>query len=562
MYKNITIVIGITILFLGTCITPSVANNSIEQSFTPTFKGKTLYVGGSGEGNYSKIQDAINDTMDGDTVYVFNGLYNESVNIDKSIDVIGEDKYSTIIDGQKKRARVVKLRVDGITFSGFSVIHSRDWANDAGIYIYSSYNVIKNNIIKDNKGGEGGIAVDGDYNLIYNNIVRKNGEFGIFIGYQDHYNVISGNIIENHYRGMWLAADHGNVVANNYISNNSNDGIMIRGVEDYDVHDNIIENNNGAAIRIEWDASNVLVYSNIIKNNGEGLVINDATYITVAGNSFYVSGIRLKGNKLDHWISHKINNNTINGRSINYFKSKTDLVVPSNTSQLILGDCSNCSVKDLHISNVYYGIQLGFSNGNNIVSNEFNDNVGPCIFITSSSNNVIDSNLIINTIGTGIVIGGNSQNNEITKNNILNNTDGIKIGEKSSLNIICDNNIENNENRGVYLVGSENKIYRNNFKQNYWGVILDFSYNNSIFENNFIRNNFLGSFRVDYTRIHDNNWDKNYYSFYFRIFPKIIWGRVKTKYYWIPGDNYKMYIYRHGINFDWNPAEEPYDIEV
>jgi len=550
------------ILFLGNFITPSIA---VDNPIKTISNGNTLYVGGSGPDNYTSIQNAIDDASNGDIVYVFNGIYNESVNIDKSINVIGEDKHTTIIDGQEKRTRVVKLRVDGITFSGFSVIHSRDWANDAGIYIYSSYNVVKDNIIKDNFGGEGGIVVDGDYNEIINNVIKNNKRDysqGILIGYQDHFNVVSGNIIDNNYLGIWLAADHGNVVVGNHISNNSNEGIILRGVEDYEIHNNIIENNNGAAIRIDSDASNVLVYGNFIKNNGEGLVVNDATNITVAGNSFYIKGIRLKGNKLDYWISHEIYDNTINGKTINYYKSQNDLDIPSNTGQLILGNCSNFVVKDLHISNVDYGIQLGFSNGNNIVSNEFNDNIGPCIFITISSNNVIYDNLIINNLGTGIVISGNSQNNEIIKNNLLNNKDGIKIGEKSSLNVIHNNNIENNENRGVYLIGSENEIYRNNFKQNFWGVILESSYDNLISENNFIRNNFPGFFWADYTKIHDNKWHRNYFGFGFGIFPKIIWGIVRTRFFWEVGPGVEMYFFRPGINFDLNPALKPYDIEA
>jgi hypothetical protein len=52
MHKNILTVVGITILFLGTCITPSVAINNPIKSI---FNGNTLYVGGNGEGNYTKI---------------------------------------------------------------------------------------------------------------------------------------------------------------------------------------------------------------------------------------------------------------------------------------------------------------------------------------------------------------------------------------------------------------------------------------------------------------------------------------------------------------------------
>ena len=41
----------------------------------PISNDNTLYVGGSGEGNYTKIQDAIDDASDGDIVFVYNGTY-------------------------------------------------------------------------------------------------------------------------------------------------------------------------------------------------------------------------------------------------------------------------------------------------------------------------------------------------------------------------------------------------------------------------------------------------------------------------------------------------------
>jgi hypothetical protein len=44
--------------------------NTREQP-SPLTRGKTLYVGGSGEGNYTKIQDAIDNASKGDTVFVY-----------------------------------------------------------------------------------------------------------------------------------------------------------------------------------------------------------------------------------------------------------------------------------------------------------------------------------------------------------------------------------------------------------------------------------------------------------------------------------------------------------
>ena len=51
-----------------------------------------IYVGGSGTDNYSSIQEAINDSSDGDSIFVYRGIYNETLIVNKSINLIGGNK--------------------------------------------------------------------------------------------------------------------------------------------------------------------------------------------------------------------------------------------------------------------------------------------------------------------------------------------------------------------------------------------------------------------------------------------------------------------------------------
>ncbi|MBE3093908.1 MAG: hypothetical protein IMZ52_02670, partial [Actinobacteria bacterium] len=64
------LVVGIILLFIGTGIIPAIAQES-EKPSQSTSRGNWLYVGGSGPGNYSSIQAAINATSSGDTVFVY-----------------------------------------------------------------------------------------------------------------------------------------------------------------------------------------------------------------------------------------------------------------------------------------------------------------------------------------------------------------------------------------------------------------------------------------------------------------------------------------------------------
>ena len=66
--KRKWLAIGIILLFVGTCIIPAIAKNT-EKPLSAS-RGNWLYVGGSGPGNYTRIQDAIDASNDGDPNYL------------------------------------------------------------------------------------------------------------------------------------------------------------------------------------------------------------------------------------------------------------------------------------------------------------------------------------------------------------------------------------------------------------------------------------------------------------------------------------------------------------
>ena len=108
--------------------------------------GNVLYVGGTGPGNYSKIQDAIDNASDGDTIFVYDDSspYYENLVINKSIKLIGENRETTIIDGMEK-GYVIKINAENITISNFKIRNGapKKW----GIGIFSDNAKILNNII-------------------------------------------------------------------------------------------------------------------------------------------------------------------------------------------------------------------------------------------------------------------------------------------------------------------------------------------------------------------------------------------------------------------------------
>jgi len=125
-----------------------------------TNSNKTIYVDDDGGADYLKIQDAIDNANNNDTIFVYSGTYYENLVVNKTLTLIGEDKNKTIIDG-KKENNTVELAKEKIQISNFTIINSSidKWYN-AGIRISSSNCIINDNIIKENMLGVFGKRVE------------------------------------------------------------------------------------------------------------------------------------------------------------------------------------------------------------------------------------------------------------------------------------------------------------------------------------------------------------------------------------------------------------------
>ena len=161
--KKIILSAIIGILFLSIFST-TLAFNDSQDLLTTNYNGNTLYVGGNGPGNYTTIQDAIDDANNGDTIYVYSGTYSENIELDKRLNLIGEDKTTTIIDGSQQGC-TIDLSSENTLIDSFTIIgggfDTDDFVNffRAGIRITGSNNIITNNIFRKNCLGISGVRV-------------------------------------------------------------------------------------------------------------------------------------------------------------------------------------------------------------------------------------------------------------------------------------------------------------------------------------------------------------------------------------------------------------------
>ena len=275
-----TLVIGILILFIAASLIPSVGGTFVDNKPNYTISdANILYVGGSGPGNYTSIQDAIDDANDGDTVFVYDDSspYVENLIVEKSIRLIGEDKYTTIIDGNRTEdLDVIHIESDGVLVQSFTIQGSNlrgVWPDYCcGIETRSNNNTIKENIIRDNDNGIAiGIIVENESNnnIIQSNIITENDQVGIHVTWSKN-NVFEENLIySNKYHGiMFLSRCHNNIIIRNNISSHEQVGIVLSHSNNNTIQYNNVVKNNRYGISISTSTKNKVINNNIFDNRG------------------------------------------------------------------------------------------------------------------------------------------------------------------------------------------------------------------------------------------------------------------------------------------------------
>jgi len=280
MKKGLICILVCTLMIVSTVV-PIAATTESKKTSHPLTMGNTLYVGGSGPGNYTKIQDAVNDSSDGDTVFVYDDSspYVENIVINTSISLIGEDKNTTIIDSANNN-NIVNITADNVMIMRFTIQNS----NDSGIFINSNNNRITDNILSDNflgistSWGEpfqssqnntitnnriirngGGITFwGGKNNIITSNIISEN-EGGIMLFGVMNSN-ISFNIISENENGVFTMIAYHTVIYRNNISYNRNIGLFTAGTNADKILQNNFIGNNRSAISSQWFPSGIKMW--------------------------------------------------------------------------------------------------------------------------------------------------------------------------------------------------------------------------------------------------------------------------------------------------------------
>lgn len=221
--------------------------NPMDTSQVPCRSGKTLYVGGSGPGNFSRIQDAVDNTSDGDTVFVYDDAapYYESVAIHTSISLKGENRETTSIEGVHY---AVTIYADGVSVSGFRISNIGDFWNCYGFEVVSNGVTISDNNIVNNLRMVGVSLEASSYSTVSGNIIENNRYHGIRLQYCSHTTVVNNTVVNDRGYGIYLWGSSDNVIVGNTIEQSFWTGLICgeNCTNNILYHNNLVENAGNA----------------------------------------------------------------------------------------------------------------------------------------------------------------------------------------------------------------------------------------------------------------------------------------------------------------------------
>jgi len=272
--------------------------------------------------SHQDIQSAVDAASDGDTIYVYNGTYNENVIVDKNITIIGNGSMDTIVDGGGS-GNVFNVTGENVTIMGFNVTNGNTGVNFTGSGVGESNGRIESCVITDNwnvglfigslsrfVAYDNHISFNGDgvwingsthveiiNNWIYNN-TRGGGQWndGIRLNQESNNNTIEGNVIfwQDYGIDFYIGTFWDDIVRNNLFYGHGYDGIYaeylmgLRGIGTSIYRNEFYDNTRGMYLSYSEGTD---IYQNDVHNNtSQGIETYGCTQLSIFNNSAYGNG--------------------------------------------------------------------------------------------------------------------------------------------------------------------------------------------------------------------------------------------------------------------------------
>jgi len=305
MHNNIISVVGITILFLGTCITPSATSGFTSSRFTNGNKIITVD-DEPGDADFTSIKEAMNYSSPGDTIEVYSGTYPEDgIRIVKeNITLLGmsyelgggNDTGKPFIEGNGTDI-IIRVEASYVIVSNFRIEKSFSMACiylGTDIMGNQNNNTISDCIIRNSAHSGIGIGDIGKNIRIINNEISNCNTYGINAPrFALSLNIIGNIITDCLQSGIYFSGSGDNISYN--IIKRCNRGILVYGGNNI-VYGNDIEDCSVGVISVGLGFGNT-----ITKNNFKNYSLNGCWWERTL-QIYLIDGVFK--DKKDRWIDN------------------------------------------------------------------------------------------------------------------------------------------------------------------------------------------------------------------------------------------------------------------
>jgi len=385
------------------------------------------------------------------------------------------------------------------------------WNNtNYGIHLSSSSNNTLTNNTANSNPGEGIHLSSSNNNNLTNNTAWNNTGLGVVLYSSSNNTITSNNVTSNHDDGISLGSSSNNTLINNTVDSNDCKGIFLLSSSNYNnLTNNTVSNNGHYGIWLD-SSSNNNIYNNYFNNTDNAW--DNGTNIWNTTNTTgpnIIGGPYLGGN---YWSNYSGNDTNGDG----FGDTPYNISGGSNKDYLPLV----FPVHNVDTGEDFYTIQDAIDDSNTttghtitVARGTYNENVNVTkrLTIRSTSGNPADTIVnatnssahVFNVTADWVNITGFTVENatadymagihldsvqhcHISSNHAINNYHGITLGSSSN-NTVTDNAASNNNQIGIFLVSSSSNIFMNNTATNntHGITLLSFSNSNTIYNNYF-----------------------------------------------------------------------------